>query len=50
MNVQLHHVGALKKKIAAACPRLDEHLRATVRTGYLCGYAPDPTSPVRWEL
>src|SRR5262245_39168772 len=38
------------KRIATANPRLGEHLRATVRTGYLCTYAPDPASPVRWEL
>ena len=25
-------------------------LRATVRTGYLCVYAPDPTHALRWEF
>jgi hypothetical protein len=43
-------IGAVVKKIAGLSPRLGEHLRATVRTGYVCVYAPDPTSPVRWEL
>jgi hypothetical protein len=43
-------IGAAIKKIAALSPRLGEHLRATVRTGYLCVYAPDPSSPIRWEL
>jgi len=42
-------IGGAVKKIASLSPRLGEHLRATVRTGYLCVYAPDPTSPVRWE-
>jgi len=42
-------IGGTVKKIARLCPRLGEHLRATVRTGYLCVYAPDPTTPVRWE-
>jgi hypothetical protein len=43
-------IGTAIKKIAASLPRLGEHLRATVRTGYLCVYAPHPTSPIRWEL
>jgi hypothetical protein len=43
-------IGGVLKKIASLSPRLGEHLRATVRTGYLCVYAPDPTSPIRWEL
>lgn len=42
-------IGGAVKRIAGLNPRLGEHLRATVRTGYLCVYAPDPTSPVRWE-
>ena len=43
-------IGAAIKRIAAGSPRLGEHLRASVRTGYACVYAPDPTSPVRWDL
>jgi hypothetical protein len=43
-------IGGVLKKIASLSPRLGEHLRATVRTGYLCVYAPDPSSPIRWEL
>ena len=43
-------IGGVVKKIASLSPRLGEHLRGTVRTGYYCVYAPDPTSPVRWQL
>lgn len=43
-------IGGVVKKIASLSPRLGEHLRGTVRTGYFCVYAPDPTSPVRWRL
>ena len=43
-------IGGVVRKIASLSPRLGEHLRATVRTGYHCVYAPDPTSPVRWRL
>jgi hypothetical protein len=43
-------IGGAVKRIAELSPRLGEHLRATVRTGYLCVYAPDPTSAVHWEL
>ncbi len=43
-------IGAVVKKIATLHPRLGEHLRASVRMGYFCVYAPDPTSPIRWEL
>jgi hypothetical protein len=43
-------IGGVVRKITSLSPRLGEHLRATVRTGYYCVYAPDPTSPVRWRL
>lgn len=43
-------IAAAVKKIGELSPRLGEHLRATVRTGYLCVYAPDPTSAIFWEL
>ncbi|MBY0278730.1 hypothetical protein K2Z84_25630, partial [Candidatus Binatia bacterium] len=43
-------IGGVVKKIASLSPRLGEHLRGTVRTGYFCVYAPDPTSLVRWQL
>jgi hypothetical protein len=43
-------IGGVLKKISTLSPRLGEHLRATVRTGYLCVYAPGPGSPIRWEL
>jgi len=29
---------------------LIEHLRATIRTGVSCSYAPDPRLPVEWEF
>ncbi len=38
------------RRIAAACPQLGRHLEASVRTGTLCRYAPDPATPVAWEL
>ena len=29
---------------------LNEHLRATIRTGSSCAYLPDPRRPLHWEL
>ncbi len=29
---------------------LIEHLRATIKTGTFCSYAPDPRLPVQWEV
>lgn len=43
-------IGAVMKKIAAECPPLGEHLRATVRTGYVCVYAPVPGAPIHWSF
>lgn len=43
-------IGAVVRKIAASSPSLSAHLRATLRMGYVCVYAPDPAKPVRWEL
>ena len=43
-------IGGVLRKIARLSPRLGEHLRDAVRTGYSCVYAPDPTSPVRWRI
>jgi hypothetical protein len=43
-------IGKVVKRVAELAPRLGEHLRATVRTGYLCVYAPDPAHPLRWEF
>jgi tetratricopeptide (TPR) repeat protein len=43
-------IAAAVKKIGELSPRLGEHLRATVRTGYLCVYAPDKAGAIRWEL
>ena len=38
------------KKIDAVHPPLGHHLRACVKTGYLCGYTPPPDQPVQWQL
>ena len=43
-------IGSVVKKIAAASPRIGQHLTATVRTGIFCAYVPDPRLPVRWEV
>ena len=37
-------------KIAEASPDLGKHLTASVRTGTLCGYWPDPSSTIRWTV
>lgn len=37
-------------RIAEHSPALGEHFAATLRTGQFCSYAPDPRSPLRWEL
>jgi hypothetical protein len=48
---------AVRKAIAAALERIDADdattarlLRATVRTGSVCRYEPDPDRPVTWQL
>ncbi|MDT7551132.1 MAG: hypothetical protein QOE84_3526, partial [Actinomycetota bacterium] len=48
---------AVRKAIAAALERIDADdpatarlLRATVRTGSVCRYDPDPDRPVTWQL
>ncbi len=43
-------IAAALRKIASEHPALGEHLAATVRTGTFCSYAPDPRSPVRWDV
>jgi hypothetical protein len=35
-------------RIAASHPALGRHLAATVRTGRVCAYTPDPRLPVEW--
>ena len=37
-------------RVGDAHPELAEHLRATVRTGRLCSYRPDPRVPIRWRI
>lgn len=48
LNVSRAIVAALRR-IAGYHPDLGAHLRATVRTGRFCVYAPDPRVPMRWE-
>jgi tetratricopeptide (TPR) repeat protein len=43
-------IAAVLRKITREHPVLGEHLAATVRTGTFCTYAPDPRSPVRWDV
>jgi hypothetical protein len=43
-------IGTVVRKIEASSPSLGAHLRATLRMGYVCVYAPDPANLVRWEL
>jgi hypothetical protein len=35
-------------RIAEHHPKLDEHLRRTIRTGTYCAYMPDPRAPAGW--
>lgn len=37
-------------EVAAADPALGAHLRASVRTGSACGYAPDPAATISWQV
>jgi hypothetical protein len=43
-------IGAVVRKVAAACPQLGRHLDGAVRTGAVCAYVPDPTLPIHWEI
>jgi AAA ATPase domain len=43
-------VKAAMRRIAAADPDLAAHLEATVHTGTVCVYSPDPRSPIRWRV
>ena len=43
-------IRAVLDRIAEHSPELAEHFDATLRTGTFCGYVPDPSSPLRWEL
>jgi hypothetical protein len=38
------------KKVAAAHPALGRHLETSIKTGYFCGYTPDPAHPIAWRL
>ncbi len=42
-------IRASLERVETAQPRLAAHLRATVRTGTMCVYAPDPNQPIRWQ-
>lgn len=43
-------VKALMPRIAEIDSNLAAHLSATVRTGTVCVYAPDPRSPIEWTV
>ena len=45
-----HAIRHTLQRIAEHHADLNEHLRATIKTGATCGYLPDPRKPVRWEL
>lgn len=38
------------QRISAVDPGLGAHLRATVHTGTVCVYTPDPRAPISWEV
>ncbi|MEO8247467.1 MAG: AAA family ATPase [Chloroflexota bacterium] len=38
------------QRIARQEPALGAHLDATIRTGAFCSYAPDPRSPIAWQV
>lgn len=43
-------IRAAMQRIGMHDAPLNEHLRATIRTGVLCSYAPDPRLSVEWEF
>ena len=45
-----HAIRHALARIAEHHAELNEHLRATIRTGTRCAYLPDPRLPRRWKL
>jgi len=45
-----HAIRHTLHRIAEHHADLNEHLRATIRTGTTCAYLPDPRKAVQWEL
>jgi tetratricopeptide (TPR) repeat protein len=43
-------IGAAIRAVSRECPKLGEHLSASIRTGRLCSYAPPGQRPLDWEL
>jgi hypothetical protein len=43
-------IRAAMQRIGTHNAPLIEHLRATIKTGTFCSYAPDPRLPVEWQL
>jgi len=43
-------IASALRRVRAVSPLLAAHLSATIRTGTLCGYLPDPRSRLEWEL
>jgi hypothetical protein len=45
-----HAIRHTLRRIETHHAELNEHLRATIKTGTSCAYLPDPRKAVRWEL
>jgi len=45
-----HSIRRTLARIAEHHAELNEHLRATIKTGSSCAYLPDPRLTLRWEL
>lgn len=43
-------IRAAMRRIEMHNAQLNQHLRATIKTGGTCVYAPDPRLPVGWEF
>jgi tetratricopeptide (TPR) repeat protein len=43
-------IASAVKRIAQLSPALGRHLSASVRTGLVCAYRPDPNRPISWRL
>ncbi|MDX2170265.1 MAG: AAA family ATPase [Deltaproteobacteria bacterium] len=43
-------IGDAIRAIAAADPRLGRYFSATIRTGALCSFTPDPRQPIDWDV
>ena len=48
--VVTRNIRAALGKIGEEHPPLGRHFNASIKTGYLCTYLPEPDSPVAWKL